>query len=431
MIKWSMVFLFSFALMISGCRCDSGSDTDAGEDIAADDPGAEDTVAEDTPAETLPDTEDEEIAVDPEPDPVEDPAPDDGPAEADEPIDTVEIEDVEPETETPVVPEGCIEGDFTPYWGVHHCHTSYSDGEQLPSDAFAYARDVAGLDMLFVTDHLEQLYLPTDRWENCRTQADEADAPGSFLAACGYEYGSGFILPWFWSTGHNNLFFIDYLMPEIQLDFHNFYDSVVECPECVAQFNHPGSDEHQHWNEFEYFADVDEKMNLFEFNGNGPVWDMFFQAMDAGWHISPMWNQDNHSADWGTDNDRRSGFFMADLTRASLHTAMQQRRSFMSYDKNASVQIMAAEVCWMGSILSGVTDIAIDAEAVDADEGDGFTTIELYGPGQTLLDTFDCEGAETCTVHYDLAATGPTYIVARVTQTDGDWLVSAPVWVTP
>ncbi|MFH1437611.1 MAG: hypothetical protein ABIJ56_18030, partial [Pseudomonadota bacterium] len=426
------VFLFSFAFMIAGCSCSSGSDTDAdaGEDIAADDAGAEDTAAEDTPTEALPDADDEEITDDPEPDPPQDPAPDDGPVEADEPIDTLEVEDVEPEPEIPPTPEGCIEGDFTPYWGVLHCHTSYSDGEQLPSDAFAHARDVAGLDILYVTDHLEQLYLPTNRWENCRTQADEANAPGSFLAACGYEYGSGFILPWFWSTGHNNVFSIDYLMPEIQVDFHNFYSSVAACPDCITQYNHPGSSEHETWNDFEYFADVDEKMNLFEFNSD-PAWDLFFQAMDAGWHISPMWNQDNHSANWGTANDRRSGFFMADLTRDALHTAMRQRRSFMSYDKNAYVKIMAAEACWMGSMLSGVADIAIDAEAVDADADDGFATIEFYGPGKTLLHSFECEGAITCTARYDLAATGPTYIVARATQTDGNWLVSAPVWVTP
>lgn len=336
--------------------------------------------------------------------------------------------------------DGCVEGEFYPYWGVLHCHTSYSDGEQTPAYAFAYARDVAQLDMLVVTDHLEQLYLPfpvADKWGKCHEQADEAYAPGEFLADCGFEYGSGFILPWFWSTGHNNVFFSDYLFPMIQLDFHDFYQTLVDCSTCIGQFNHPGDEEHQNWNNFEYFADVDKKMNLFEFNGGGPVWDMFFQALDMGWHVSPMYNQDNHDADWGTKNDRRSGFYLADLTREDLYNAMKDRRSFMSYDKNASVKLMAKladdKKCWMGSIIKNYPfqTITLEVEAFDLDAGDGFTAIELYGPGKTLLDSFECGNAENCYASFEANVSGPTYFVVKANQADGNWLVAAPIWVEP
>jgi hypothetical protein len=245
-------------------------------------------------------------------------------------------------------PLGCIQGDFEPYWGVLHAHTSYSDGEETPADAFAWARDMAGLDIMVVTDHLEQLYLPfptANKWEKCHEQADAAYNPGEYLTDCGYEYGSGFILPWFQSTGHNNVFFCPYLLPMIQLDFHNFYDSLVECAEAIGQFNHPGDDPTMTWNHWEYFPDVDQQMNLFEFNGDGDTWALLFDALDAGWHVSPMYNQDNHDADWGTKNDRRSGFFLADLTREDLHDAMTVRRSFMSMDKNAYLSMKTAEEC--------------------------------------------------------------------------------------
>jgi len=344
-----------------------------------------------------------------------------------------------PQTEIPVDDdvqvEGCIEGDFDPYWGVLHAHTDYSDGELTPADAFAYGRDPGNLDILLITDHLEQLYLPYPEegmWEKCREQADAAYDPGRFLADCGYEYGSAFSFPPLLSTGHNNVFFNDVLFPIVQLDFHKFYQSLAECPACIGQFNHPGSNEGEHWNHFEYFPDVDEKMNLFEFNSN-PAWELFFQALDAGWHISPMNNQDNHSADWGTRNEKRSGFYLQGLTREALHDAMQTRRSFMSYDKNASVRMTAFGKCWMGSILSGEMpeSISIEVEARDPDPDDEWTSLEIFGPGMELLDSFDCDGSETCRAVFTFDTGADAYFVARASQSDGHWLVAAPLWIVP
>lgn len=331
--------------------------------------------------------------------------------------------------------EGCIQGEFDPYWGVLHAHTGYSDGELTPADAFAYGRDEGHLDILVITDHLEQLYLPfpvAEKWKKCNEQAALAYDPGNFLADCGYEYGSGFNLPCFTSTGHNNVFFTDYLFPIIQLDFHKFYQSLVQCETCIGQFNHPGSSQDENWNHFEYFPDVDEKMNLFEFNSD-PAWDLFFEALDAGWHVSPMLNQDNHGPDWGTKNGDRSGFYLADLTREDLRDAMLNRRSFMTTDRNASIKVTALGRCWMGSILSGSMPqmISLEVEAFDLDAGDGLTTIELYGPGKELLDTSDCGGSGTCYAGFTIDTTVPGYVVVTASQADGDWLTAAPIWVDP
>ncbi|HNS99905.1 MAG TPA: hypothetical protein PKL73_23300, partial [Polyangiaceae bacterium] len=91
------------------------------------------------------------------------------------------------------LPTGCLVGDYQPYFGNLHAHTSYSDGKGLPSEAFAHARQQAGLDVQVITDHLEQLYWPnpSGRWDKCRQQADDAYEPGAFVALCGFEYGSG------------------------------------------------------------------------------------------------------------------------------------------------------------------------------------------------------------------------------------------------
>ena len=53
---------------------------------------------------------------------------------------------------------GCITGSFSPYYGNFHAHTSDSDGEGTPAQAFDMARNQGLLDIQVVTDHLEQLY---------------------------------------------------------------------------------------------------------------------------------------------------------------------------------------------------------------------------------------------------------------------------------
>jgi len=331
------------------------------------------------------------------------------------------------------LPTGCITGSFAPYFGNLHAHTSNSDGDDTPADAFDHARYQGLLDIMVVTDHLEQLYTlwgteDTD-WTQCRQAADAANTPGTYVAMCGYEYGSGFSLSG--SSGHGNVFFVDYLFPWIQLDFQDFYLEMIACPDCVGQFNHPGDASSQTWEDFAYAAAVDPKMNLFEFNGSGPTWDLFFMALGNGWHVSPVYNQDNHSADWGTKNDHRAGFFLPSLDRAAVHTAMQERRTFMTRDKNAAIQLLAESACWMGSILSGVVSINIEVEATDTDVGDGFDMIELYGPGQALLQSTPCNGQITCTATYTLPVASSTFVVARAVQSDGDEVVSAPIWAAP
>jgi hypothetical protein len=289
-----------------------------------------------------------------------------------------------------VMAQGCITGSFTAYRGDLHAHTGYSDGEQTPQDAFAMARDVAGLDIMVVTDHVEQLLIPppVDKWGECQAQADGFNAAGSFVASCGFEYGSGMsLVPPCMSTGHNNVFFADSLFGATQTDFHDFYASLAGCGPCIGQFNHPGDGDCQTWSNFEYDQPADQKLNLLELSGGGPAWDLFFVALDAGWTVSPMNNQDNHSANWGTANNRRSGLYLTELTRDALRQAMLDRRTFSSLDQNASIRMMADDVCWMGSILTQypAASLSVSVTAEDPDAADGFSAIELYGPAKAAL----------------------------------------------
>jgi hypothetical protein len=119
-------------------------------------------------------------------------------------------------------------------------------------------------------------------------------------------------------------------------------------------------------------------------------------------------NQDNHDSDWGTHNDLRSGFYLSALTREGLREAMLARRSFASRDRNASLRLMADGTCWMGSVLSGYSRLSVDALAEDPDPGDGFATLEVFGPGKELLHSQPCGGALRCEAALIVAVNRPT-----------------------
>lgn len=358
-------------------------------------------------------------------------------AVSDEDTDSDGEDEVQDEDSTVWPPTGCLQGDYFVRFGDFHSHTGNSDGVENPEFAFNYGRNTGELDMLAVTDHLEQLYtlygMADDDYPDCMETAKSL-SDQDFLALCGFEYGSGFEVSIETgldiSTGHSNIFFYEKLFPMVQLDFMDYYKTLENCFECVAQFNHPGDESTQTFHEFEPYQPVFGKMALYEFNGNGDVWNLYFTALSKGWYLSPTYNQDNHSANWGSANDNRTGVFMNEFSMAGLKDAFLKRRTFATSDKNASIKMMAGDLCWMGSQIIGVRNIKISVDAADPDN-EGFQKIELFDGMKNIMAQKDCENKADCRLEFNIEINFPTHILARSTQTDGQFSVSAPLWFIP
>jgi len=81
------------------------------------------------------------------------------------------------------------------FWGDVHGHTSHSDGKGSLDDYFTYARDVAKLDFVIVTDHdfgngKPTWWMPKESWMLTQSKADEYTVGGKFVAIAGYEWTS-------------------------------------------------------------------------------------------------------------------------------------------------------------------------------------------------------------------------------------------------
>ncbi len=309
---------------------------------------------------------------------------------------------------------------YVAFFGNLHSHTGNSDGEGTPAEAFAYARDVADIDFLAVTDHLEQIYYLSYRWTQTKTAADAVTVDGVFVGIAGYEWGSTLY-------NHCNVFDTPNMVtPLTYLNWHNFADDVYDERPAFAQFNHPGEDVTINWDNFAFLsAHIDSIFPLIEVKTF--MQDSFYQmALDSGWHVSPVANQDNHSADWGTANDRRAGIWATELTRAKLFEAIRARRTFSTQDKNASVWI-SVDGCDMGSRIFRTPTMALRI-MLDDENGEIWNEVQLISEGDEL--SFFRHNAPA---HFDttisISPTSAKWFFVRALQTDGDYIWSAPIFI--
>ena len=87
-------------------------------------------------------------------------------------------------------------------WFDLHGHTQLSDGTGTPDDYFRYAREVAGLDGVALTDHdhwgIPYLDETPEHWDEIRQAVSDRHEPGAFVAILGYEWTS-------WLFGHRHV----------------------------------------------------------------------------------------------------------------------------------------------------------------------------------------------------------------------------------
>ena len=311
---------------------------------------------------------------------------------------------------------------YSAYFGNLHSHTGNSDGEGTPTEAFQYAKDTAHLDFMAVTDHVEQVDIL--EWWSLKSVATNATTSGIFIALAGYEWGSPLY-------GHCNQLNIDELLLEVgwfYTDWGGFRQWIIDNPPSIGQFNHPADEIYfTNWDNFAYQgAQSDSVFPLIEFQSIQQATDWYEESLKKGWHLSPVWNQDNHSANWGTKDNGRAGVWATELSKTAIYEAIKKRRTFATMDKNASVWLDVCSLS-MGSDVPRMYNSPVHFRLSDTDN-ESWSSIELVSQNGLVV-SFSSISCPLDTIVF-LSPVTEEWIFIRVTQTDGDLLWSSPVHFT-
>ena len=224
------------------------------------------------------------------------------------------------------------EKNYQLFRGQVHSHTAWSDGAGTPEEAYAYAK-AAGADFFALTDHSH--YLTQAEYDEIVKTAARADEPGRFAALYGYE------MTWYGTCGlwgHMNVI----ENPTLESDprgvgMPELLDRTAAAPESMCMFNHP----EDIWGDFGRFNSCTEahkeRVRLVEINGVRHYRN-YMLMLDRGWHVAPLFNEDNHEKKWTTESGATGVVLAPALTRSNILTAMRRGRTYSTQDKTLDIR---------------------------------------------------------------------------------------------
>ncbi|NHN31278.1 CehA/McbA family metallohydrolase [Paenibacillus agricola] len=327
-----------------------------------------------------------------------------------------------------------IDNEYNIYFGNLHSHTGFSDGIGVPEYAYDYARYTAGLDFLAITEHsnLYDHYLEWDKsrkWVDIQQMAEKKTEDGSFLALFGAE------TTWYNQFGHMNTYNMDFFINTYETRFNDisqYYDTLKQYPDSIHQWNHPWSCGQRHLDGFDpYDTQLDEVLHLIEINPieSKELGGLYYyvMALDKGWHVSPLGNQDNHHGQWGTQNTLRTAILVDKLTREHFYDAVRNHRVYFTSALHLKVWFKVNGAI-MGSRIQRSDTLDFDIKALyGVDTGSRIIKAEIIGEHGQVLHTVEHDGKQL-----DYKVTLPCkdrYYFVKIYQEDGEFAATSPVWI--
>ena len=321
------------------------------------------------------------------------------------------------------------------YYGDLHNHTGFSDGMGDPEQALAQMR-ARGLHFAAITDHGE-FYDRTTAQHNAGNWQRLADLIAAmtdeeFVAIRGFEWTSP-------QQGHSNVWWSEdyngYLRTgdASMTEYYRWLAAArpVEGSAVVSGFNHPGR-ELACFDGCTYVPMLDDRMATLEcFNRDDDYGDVYFRALDRGWHVGAIGVSDHHGDDWGSPNLPRAGMLAPALTSLALQHTLLQRQVFATRSPTLAL-LMAGNDALMGARLRLAPGQSLDlAVWCDDRSADGrWTRFEVWTTGGALLEQWEHRGLHLIGREITVAPRdgGEHWFVVRVSRDGIPVAYSSPIW---
>ena len=306
------------------------------------------------------------------------------------------------------------------YKGEIHAHTSDSDGKQTILEAYTYARDVAKLDFFAVTDHSNSF--SNETYQNKHLpNADQFNDPGTFAALYGYEQTYNINTGYY---GHlNTINRVSLTSRNQHLD--EFYKLMSLDEDAVVMFNHPGYT----WGNFVeydlYSPEIDAVLNLTEIKSTSAANYEYALSLTKGWHVSPVYNEDNHEANWGAAKDACGYVLAPALTRQNIIDAFNKNRTYTTTDQTLKIYYQINGE-WMGARLDNPDNLHFSVQ-LSTELKDGLGVISIIAEDGIIVASYTVGSSKSYTWEFDLAPLYDYYYVK--VESGSNWCYTAPIWI--
>jgi hypothetical protein len=235
------------------------------------------------------------------------------------------------------------------HWGDLHGHSNLSDGTGTPEDYLAYARDVAALDIIALTDHDHWGMLSLDEhpelWEHIRTVTEQAHEPGRFVTVLGYEWTN-------WIHGHRHVLYFGDDGPVLSsLDEatetpRGLWDALAGMPALTFAHHSAGGPVATNWKDFPPPPELEPVTEVASVHGSSEALDspsriysplagnFVRDALGRGYRLGFVGSGDSHDGHPGLAHlagpamGGVAAILTADLTREGVRSALLARRCY-------------------------------------------------------------------------------------------------------
>jgi len=175
------------------------------------------------------------------------------------------------------------------YWGDTHGHSGFADGQGTPDNYYRFARDVARLDFVTLSEH--DIWLDDAEWRVLQEMTRKYDDPGSFTTILGYEWTANHRF-----GGHHNVYFRDpdgreRIANQVTSSLQELYDGLRAAHRTddvlIIPHAHQPGDWRSNDADMERLVEVSSGHGTFEWYGN--------RYLEQGFDVGFIGSSDDHT----------------------------------------------------------------------------------------------------------------------------------------
>ncbi|MPM79526.1 hypothetical protein SDC9_126564 [bioreactor metagenome] len=158
--------------------------------------------------------------------------------------------------------------------------------------------------------------------------------------------------------------------------------------------------------------------------------DTYKEALNNGWHVSPITCEYNEYPNVDIGKDLRTIVLCEDLSRSKVIDAIKNRRIYVSEDNNVDIYFSLNKMP-MGSIVKSPSYVRIITSAINNDEYDKIRKIEIFSNNNEIIYTQEFN-SNYAKVDFTLKLPQKnTYYFALITEENNKKSVTSPIWIEP